>query len=75
MTLVVLERAVAGFPAEERLYLTVALGGAEPRPSREIARLMRRPVEDIYKLKQRVMNRLRDTLASDDAVKIWRASV
>jgi RNA polymerase primary sigma factor len=71
----VLERTIATFPAEERLYLTIALGGSESRPSREIARLMRRPVEDIYKLKQRVMTRLRDALAADDVVKIWRASV
>jgi RNA polymerase primary sigma factor len=71
----VLERAMTAFPADERLYLTIALSGAEARPSREIARLMRRPVEDIYKLKQRVMTRLRDALAGDPAVKIWRASV
>jgi RNA polymerase primary sigma factor len=71
----VLERTIATFPADERLYLTIALGGTESRPSREIARLMRRPVEDIYKLKQRVMTRLRDALAADDVVKIWRASV
>jgi RNA polymerase primary sigma factor len=73
--LAVMERAMGNCPPEERLYLTIALGGAEPRPAREIADLMRRPVEDIYKLKQRVIHRLRDALASDDAVKIWRASV
>jgi RNA polymerase primary sigma factor len=73
--LAALERAMVDTPADERLYLTIALGGGEPRPAREIARLMRRPVEDIYKLKQRVITRLREAVARDPAVKIWRASV
>ena len=71
----VLERAILTLPASERLYLTIALGGPEPPPSREIARLMQRPVGEIYKLKQRVLNRLRDLLAEESAVKNWRASV
>ena len=70
-----LERAILTLSAGERLYLTIALGGAQPPPSREIARLMQRPVEEIYKLKQRVLKRLRDALAEDSAVKSWRASV
>ena len=36
---------------------------------------MRRPVEEVYKLKQRVMARLRDTLDRHPAVKMWKASV
>ena len=71
----VLTRAIATLPASERFYLTIALGGAQHPPSREIARLMQRPVEEIYKLKQRVLKRLRDALAEDSAVKSWRASV
>jgi RNA polymerase primary sigma factor len=71
----VLERAILTLPASERLYLTIALGGAETPPSREIARLMQRPVGEIYKLKQRVLKHLRDLLAEESAVKNWRASV
>ena len=36
---------------------------------------MRRPVEEVYKLKQRVMTRLRDSLEKNPSVKLWRASV
>jgi RNA polymerase primary sigma factor len=71
----VLERAILTLTAGERLYLTIALGGAAPPPSREIARLMQRPVGEIYKLKQRVLKHLRDLLAEESAVKNWRASV
>jgi RNA polymerase primary sigma factor len=71
----VLTRAVETLPAAERLYLTIILSGAEPPPSRDIARLMQRPVEDIYKLKQRVLNRLREVLSEESAVKTWHASV
>lgn len=59
----------------ERLYLRVALGGGAPLPARDVARLMGRPVEEVYKLKQRVMTRLREVLAKHPAVKNWRASV
>jgi DNA-directed RNA polymerase specialized sigma24 family protein len=71
----VLTRAVETLPEAERLYLTIALGAAQTPPSREIAQLMQRPVEDIYKLKQRVLKRLRDLIAEESAVKNWRASV
>jgi len=59
----------------ERLYMSVALGSGEPLPAREVARLMGRPVEDVYKLKQRVMGRLKAALEKNPAVKLWRASV
>ena len=62
-------------PLAERLYIEIALGGAEPLPAREMARLMQRPVEDIYKLKQRVLKHLKDALADQEAVKKWRESV
>lgn len=71
----VLTRAVEALPEAERLYLTIALGAAQTPRSREIAQLMQRPVEDIYKLKQRVLKRLRDSIAEAPAVKNWRASV
>jgi RNA polymerase sigma factor (sigma-70 family) len=71
----VLRRAMETLPEAERLYLSIALGATQMPPSREIARLMQRAVEDIYKLRQRVLNRLRDVIADDSAVKNWRASV
>jgi RNA polymerase sigma factor (sigma-70 family) len=71
----VLMRAMETLAEPERLYLTIALTPERMPPAREIARLMQRPVEDIYKLKQRVLNRLRDLIADDSAVKNWRASV
>lgn len=70
-----LRRAAEALPPDERLYLTVALGGTEPRPAREIARLIQRPVEEVYKLKQRALKRLKDAIGDDLAVKNWRASV
>lgn len=71
----VLREAAASLSEAERLYLRIALGSGEPIPAREVARLMRRPVEEVYKLKQRVMARLRETLSKHPAVKLWRASV
>ncbi|MDE2463278.1 MAG: hypothetical protein KGO02_06160 [Alphaproteobacteria bacterium] len=60
---------------DERIYLEVALSRTEMLPARQIAALMQRPVDDIYKLKQRIMKKLRDAIADDLAVKNWRASV
>ena len=71
----VLTRAVETLPEGERLYLTIALSGEAMTPAREIARLMQCPVEEIYKLKQRVLRHLFDLIAEDSAVKNWRASV
>ena len=70
-----LSEAMKTLPAAERLYLRIALGGNSAPPAREIARLMQRPVEDIYKLKQRVLQRLREIAASDSKIKTWRSSV
>ena len=71
----VLTHAIQTLSDSERLYLTIVLNAGETPPSREIARLMQRPVEDIYRLKQTVLKRLRDLIAEDSAVKNWRASV
>ena len=71
----VLTCAVETLPEAERLYLTIALSGEAMPPAREIARLMQRPVEEIYKLKQRVLRHLFDLIAENSAVKDWRASV
>jgi RNA polymerase sigma factor (sigma-70 family) len=70
-----LTEAVTTLPAAERLYLSIALSGSATPPAREIARLMQRPVEDIYKLKQRVLLRLREIVSADSKIKTWRASV
>ena len=71
----VLTRAIDDLSEPERLYLTIVLASGETPASREIAEAMHRPVEEIYRLKQRVMKRLRDLLAGDAAIENWRASV
>jgi RNA polymerase primary sigma factor len=73
--LAALREAASQLCDDERIYLEVALSRTETLPAREIASLMQRPVDDIYKLKQRIMKRLRDAMANDLAVKNWRASV
>lgn len=70
-----LRDVAATLPEAERLYLRIALGAAEPLPAREMGRLMQRPVQDVYKLKQQVLKRLKDALADHEAVKKWRVSV
>ncbi len=70
-----LAEAMNTLPAAERLYLTIVLGDSKTPPAREIARLMQRPVEEIYKLKQRVLQRLREIAATDSKIKTWRTSV
>lgn len=70
-----LRQAAAALPDRERIYLEIVLGGGENLPPREIARLMQRPIAEIYKLKQRVHKCLHDAIAEDSAVKNWRASV
>jgi RNA polymerase sigma factor (sigma-70 family) len=70
-----LTEAMNTLPAAERLYLTIVLGDSKTPPAREIARLMQRPVEEIYKLKQRVLQRLREIASTDSKIKTWRTSV
>jgi len=70
-----LTEAMNTLPAAERLYLTIVLGESKTPPAREIARLMQKPVEEIYKLKQRVLQRLREIASTDSKIKTWRASV
>ncbi|EME67531.1 hypothetical protein H261_23045 [Paramagnetospirillum caucaseum] len=71
----VLKRCAETLTEVERLYVKIALTSGETVPAREVARLMRRPVSEVYKLKQRVMSRLRENLNDHPAVKNWRASV
>ena len=70
-----LTEAMHTLPAAERVYLSIALSGSRTPPAREIARLMQRPVEEIYKLKQRVLTKLREIASADSKIKTWRASV
>ncbi len=70
-----IQEIAATLPEADRLYLKIALGGPEPLAAREVARLMQRPVGEIYKLKQRVLKRLKESLEEHEAVKNWRASV
>ncbi len=70
-----LTEAMDTLPAAERVYLGIALGSSHTPPAREIARLMQRPVDEIYKLKQRVLTKLREIAAADSKIKTWRASV
>ncbi len=71
----VLRKVAATLPRAERDYVRITLAGVEPLPAREVARLMQRPVEDVYKLKQRVLRRLREAIAEHAEVKKWHASV
>ena len=71
----VLRRAAAALPELERRYVELSLSGAEPLPAREMARLMQRPVEEIYKLKQRVLRTLRESIGDEMEVRNWHASV
>ncbi|HTW34609.1 MAG TPA: hypothetical protein VMD53_08320 [Rhizomicrobium sp.] len=69
-------RAVAAeLPEADRIYVRIVLGSTEPLPARDIAKLMERPVADIYKLRQRVLKQLKAALEGRDAVKNWLASV
>jgi RNA polymerase primary sigma factor len=70
-----LNAAAAELAEADRIYIRIVLGSTEPPPAREIARLMGRPVADIYKLKQRVLKQLKAGLEGQDAVKNWLASV
>jgi RNA polymerase primary sigma factor len=70
-----LSAVTAELAEADRLYVRIVLGSTEPLPAREIARLMGRPVADIYKLKQRVLKQLKAGLEGRDTVKNWLASV
>lgn len=69
-----LVQAAGKLADDERTYLDFALS-ENPPPARELARLMSRPVEEIYALKKRVLRKLREHLSENSAVKTWLASV
>lgn len=70
-----LHSLAAGLPETERLYVRILLSGAADLPARELARLLQQPVEETYRLRQRVLKKLKEALADHEAVKNWLASV
>jgi RNA polymerase primary sigma factor len=70
-----LSEIAATLPEADRLYLQIALSGGEVLPAREVARLMQKPVEEVYKLKQRLLKQLKAMLNDHEGVKKWRTSV
>jgi RNA polymerase primary sigma factor len=70
-----LQAAVASLPPDIRLYVQFVMAGNGERPAREIARLMARPVADIYRLRQQAERLLRQALSENSAVKTLRMSV
>jgi len=68
----VLRELARSLPAEEALYLQIVLGSALPRPAREIARLMGRPVQEVYRVREQVKRKLEETVRAHPAVRTWR---
>ncbi|HEX7776184.1 MAG TPA: hypothetical protein VF449_06615 [Parvibaculum sp.] len=75
LALQVMKTVSDGLTDAEKLYVDIMLSGSDAIPAREIARLMQRPVEEVYKLKQKVLKHLREAMEENAAVKTWRASV
>ena len=71
----VLQGALSGIPHDEQMYMRIALSADAPLPARAIARLMQVPVDEVYKLKRRVMWRLEKEISAHPDVKNWLASV
>jgi RNA polymerase primary sigma factor len=53
----------ANLPANDRLYLQISFSATDPLPAREIARRMQLPVEEVYRLKQRLQRWLAELAA------------
>ncbi|MBX9776649.1 MAG: hypothetical protein K2Y71_19905 [Xanthobacteraceae bacterium] len=70
-----LKIAIARLPQEIRLYLQYVMSGNGDLPPRDIAKLMARPVADIYRLRQQAERLLRPILSENSAVKSLRMSV
>ncbi len=70
-----LKAAIARLPQEIRLYLQYVMSGDRDLAPRDIARLMARPVTDIYRLRQQAERLLRQALSENSAVKNLRMSV
>ena len=70
-----LKAAIARLPQEIRLYLQYVMSGDRELAPRDIARLMARPVTEIYRLRQQAERMLRQALSENSAVKNLRMSV
>ena len=70
-----LKAAVACLPQDIRLYLQYVMSADRDLPPRDIARLMARPVTEIYRLRQQAERLLRQALSENSAVKNLRMSV
>jgi RNA polymerase primary sigma factor len=70
-----LKSAIGTLSSEVRLYLQYVMTEDPPLAPREIARLMARPVAEIYRLRQQAERQLRQVLAENAAVKNLRMSV
>ena len=70
-----LKAAIDRLPQEIRLYLQYVMSGNHDLPPREIAKLMARPVTEIYRLRQQAERLLRQALSENSAVKNLRMSV
>ena len=70
-----LKAAIARLPQEIRLYLQHVMSGDGQLPARDIAKLMARPVTEIYRLRQQAERMLSQALSENSAVKNLRMSV
>jgi RNA polymerase primary sigma factor len=70
-----LKTVIARQPPETRLYLQHVMSTDPPPAPREIARLMGRPVTEIYALRQQAERLLRQALRDDPAIKNLQMSV
>jgi RNA polymerase primary sigma factor len=62
--------AAAELPVDERLYLQIVFWAAEPLPARDIAKLLDRPVEEVYRLKQRAQRWLKEVATRLDSNRV-----
>jgi RNA polymerase primary sigma factor len=62
--------AAAELPVDERLYLQIVFWAAEPLPARDIAKLLDRPVEEVYRLKQRAQRWLKEVAMRLDSNRV-----
>ncbi len=70
-----LKAAITRLPQEIRLYLQHVMSGNGELAARDIAKLMARPVTEIYRLRQQADRMLRQALSENSAVKNLRMSV
>jgi RNA polymerase primary sigma factor len=52
--------AADSLPDDERLYLQIVFAASEPMPARAIARVMGCPVEEVYRLRQRMQRWMKE---------------